>query len=159
MGSPYVFLERLISDTDCLYFYFSVLDPRISYSGMKADFAHDEELLDGLEEAKAKLEARFRSQYANKTPTPPAVPTTTTRAPVQSTSRLPASPEKDFTKRYRVERRAAFDELRDFFLLPREDFGSCDPVQWWFARKAQFPNLFRFARDLLTIPGMSYQFL
>jgi hypothetical protein len=64
------------------------------------------------------------------------------RAPVQSTRRIQASPEKHFTKRYRVERLAAFDEIRDYYSLSRENFNTCDPVKWWFARKAQFPNLF-----------------
>jgi hypothetical protein len=129
------------------------LDPHISYNGLKADFEDDDELLTGLEEAKIKLEAHFRRHYADKVLTSSVQPTV--RAPVQSTSRIQASPEKDFTKRYRVERRAAVDELRDYYLLSREDFKTCDPVQWWFARKAQFPNLFRLARDILTIPGKS----
>jgi hypothetical protein len=135
----------------CLSTYSNlVLDPRISYEGLKADFEHDEELLDGLEAAKSKLETHFRLHYADKV-APSAQPSV--RQPAQSTSRIQASPEKDFTKRYRVARRAAFDELRDYYSLSCEDFNTCDPVQWWFARKAQFPNLFCLARDILTIPG------
>jgi hypothetical protein len=130
--------------------------PRISYEGLKTDFYRDDELILELEDAKSKLETHFRRHYANKAPSAPAHPAA--HAPVQSTSRIQASPEKDFTQRYRVERRAAFDELRDYYLLPREDFKTCDPVQWWFARKAQFPNLFCLARDILTIPGKSYLF-
>lgn len=64
-----------------------------------------------------------------------------------------ASPQKDFTARYRVQRRTIVDELRDYLNLPREDFLLYDPVQWWVAHKAQFPNLFCLARDLMTIPG------
>jgi hypothetical protein len=39
------------------------------------------------------------------------------------------------------------------FNLPHEDFASCDPVKWWTVRQAQFPNLWRLARDLMSIPG------
>jgi hypothetical protein len=131
--------------------HLAVLDPRISYEGLKADFYHDEDLMNDLEDAKSKLDAYFRRNYADKASSAPVQATAS--APVQSISHIQASPQKDFTQRYRVERRAAFDELRDYYLLPREDFKTCDPVQWWFARKAQFPNLFRLARDILTIPG------
>jgi len=30
----------------------------------------------------------------------------------------------------------------------------CDPLQWWAGRRSQFPNLSRFARDILSMPGM-----
>lgn len=73
--------------------------------------------------------------------------------PVQLTSHIQALLEKDFTKRYCVECCVAFDELRDYYSLSHEDFNTCDPVQWWFAHKAQFPNLFHLAHDILTIPG------
>jgi hypothetical protein len=29
-----------------------------------------------------------------------------------------------------------------------------DPIQWWAGRRAQFPNLSRLARDILSIPGV-----
>jgi hypothetical protein len=48
------------------------------------------------------------------------------------------------------------DELEEFFKLPLEDFKNCDPIQWWAGRRTQFPNLSRFARDILSIPGMSF---
>lgn len=28
-----------------------------------------------------------------------------------------------------------------------------DPIHWWAGRRAQFPNLSRLARDILSIPG------
>lgn len=31
-----------------------------------------------------------------------------------------------------------------------------EPVKWWYARRAQFPRLSQFARDIHTIPGKSY---
>jgi hypothetical protein len=94
---------------------------------------------------------------------PMATSATSVRAtlppPVQPTSRIQSSPQKDFTQRYRVRRRVAFNEFRDYFVLPREDFSSCDPIQWWYARKAQFPNLCRLALDILSIPGTLFPLL
>lgn len=49
---------------------------------------------------------------------------------------------------------ASIDELREYFKLPRENFGNCDPLTWWAGRRSQFPNLSRFARNILSIPGM-----
>ena len=66
------------------------------------------------------------------------------------------SPQKvNFTARYKQRARLDIDELEEFFKLPPEDFDNCDPVQWWAGRRTQFPNLSRFARDVLSIPGNS----
>lgn len=54
--------------------------------------------------------------------------------------------------RYKKER-VSVDELEEFFKLPRENFNSCDPIKWWISRRAQFPNLYRLACDVLSIPG------
>jgi hypothetical protein len=128
-----------------------VLDPRISYEGLKADFSNDDDdLMLHLEASKTALNEHFRSNYAlRKTNVVPIAPPA-----ASSSSRQLGSPQKDFTARYRVRQRVVLDELREYYSLPREDFTLCDPVQWWVARKAQFPNLFCLARDLLTIPGM-----
>lgn len=45
------------------------------------------------------------------------------------------------------------DELEQFFSLPQEDFDTCDPLAWWAGRRSQFPDLSRFARDVLGISG------
>jgi len=64
------------------------------------------------------------------------------------------SPQKvDFTSRYRNLPQAFTDEVQEYFKLPRENFDTCDPLQWWAGRRSQFPNLSRFARDILSIPG------
>ena len=44
--------------------------------------------------------------------------------------------------------------LEEYFKLPREDFDSCDPLQWWLGHCAQFPNLYRLVCDIFSIPGM-----
>ena len=54
------------------------------------------------------------------------------------------------------------NELDEFYKLPREDFDSCKPLEWWLGRRSQFPNLYRLVCDIFSIPGtfiMAYQFL
>jgi hypothetical protein len=64
------------------------------------------------------------------------------------------SPQRvDFTSRYRNLPQAFTDEVQEYFKLPRANFDSCDPLQWWAGRCSQFPNLSCFARDILSIPG------
>ena len=48
------------------------------------------------------------------------------------------------------------NELEEYFKLLPEDFEKCDPIKWWVGRRAQFPNLFRLAHDILCIPGMCH---
>jgi len=63
------------------------------------------------------------------------------------------SPQKCFTARYRRRENVTVNELEEYFKLLPEDFEKCDPIKWWVGRRAQFPNLFRLARDILCIPG------
>lgn len=51
MGSMYVFFLASVSDL----IVDTVLDPRISYGDMKADYVDDEALSEYLENSKAKL--------------------------------------------------------------------------------------------------------
>lgn len=87
-------------------------------------------------------------KYAGKHDTVHAAP-----PPTATSSRVKGSPQKDFTARYRLSQRAVVDELAEYYKLRREDFETCDPVQWWVGRRSQFPNLFCLARDIMTIPG------
>jgi len=64
-----------------------------------------------------------------------------------------SSPQKNYTVRY-CQKRAAVDELTEFWNMPQEDFETCNPIQWWHQRRAQFPNLCRLARDIFSIPGI-----
>jgi hypothetical protein len=101
-----------------------------------------------LEKTKGRLHAHFRAKY-DRLPLAPA-------APVASTSAINGSPQKvDFTSRYRNLPQAFTDEVQEYFKLPRENFDICDPLRWWAGRRSQFPNLSRFARDILSIPGES----
>ena len=124
----------------------SVLDPRISYSGLLADCGDDLEARAHLESSKERLHAHFHAKYEKPLPTP--------TAPVTLSSASNGSPRKvDFTSRYRNLPQAFTDKVQEYFKLPRENFDTCDPLQWWAGRRSQFPNLSRFARDMLAIPG------
>ena len=125
-----------------------VLDPRISYEGAQQDYANNPELLAYLDSAKSSLHTHYILCYAKCTPhSLDDVPDTT-----HTTSSTMDG--VNFTSRYKKKDQLSRDELEEYFKLPREDFDTCKPLQWWVRRRAQFPALYCLARDLLTIPGM-----
>jgi hypothetical protein len=127
-----------------------VLDPRISYEGLKVDYSDDLTLSDHLEDSKRNLFNYFDEHYMTlPSPTTPSLPPS---APVQA---LPTdgSPRKSFTARYRRKEKHNTNELEEYFKLPAEDFDTCNPIQWWVGRRSQFPRLYQLARDILCIPG------
>ena len=125
-----------------------MLDPRISYEGLKSDYDEDVDLLTDLEKAKSALHSFYQDNYSNFTSTTHKHLSTT--IPVVQNG----SPQKvNFTARYKRTVHRAFDELEDYFKLRPEDFETCQPLCWWWERRAQFPNLYRLARDILAIPG------
>ena len=132
-----------------------VLDPRISYKGMKADYADDSILSNHLEQSRSDLVDYFNANYSNTIPVPSSSPS----APpvyVQSADSAPmthGSPQKSFTARYCRKEKASINELEEYFKLPAEDFDTCNLIHWWVGRRAQFPNLFCMACDILCIPG------
>lgn len=127
-----------------------MLDPRISYEGVKADYADDLMLSDHLEQSKSNLFDYFNENYMNTNlPAPPPPPSSSR----QSAPLIAGSPQKSFTDRYRRKEKASINELEEYFKLPMEDFEACDPIRWWVGRRAQFPSLFCMARDVLCIPG------
>ncbi|KIJ52916.1 hypothetical protein M422DRAFT_155671, partial [Sphaerobolus stellatus SS14] len=67
--------------------------------------------------------------------------------------RLVDDHEEEPELRAYVDQRKKENEIDEFFCLTPELWDSCEPVSWWAARKLQFPNLSRLARDLLSIPG------
>ena len=126
-----------------------VLDPRISYEGMKIDFADDPMLSKHLEQSKSNLFIYFHDNYTHAAiSTPPSI-----TSPSAQTSPIMGSPQKSFTARYRRKEKASINELEEYFKLPAEDFDACNPIQWWMGRRAQFLNLFHLARDISCIPG------
>jgi hypothetical protein len=131
-----------------------VLDPRISYDGMKIDYENDPSLMDYLESSKSELQDYFDMHYSNKHPTLSQIADVATASSSAPTTTL-LSPQKNFTSRFQRKTKTVLNELEEYFKLPREDFEICNPIHWWMGRCAQFPNLFWLARDILCIPGMS----
>lgn len=62
----------------------------------------------------------------------------------------------NFTSRYSASQGESTpdDELDEYFNMKRvKEWDGCDPVAWWGNHAAQFPNLSKLARDILSIPG------
>lgn len=133
-----------------------VLDPRISYLALLDEFEGDGDLAPFLEVAKNNLHMYYKAHYANKI-APHPLPSNKPHA-CQTASTLNCSPQKNFTARFQKPR-APIDELLEFWKLPQEDFETCNPINWWFSRRTSFPNLYRLACDVLSIPGEHFNFL
>jgi len=130
------------------HFVLPVLDPRISYEGALQDYADNPVLLEYLEETKALLHTHYNKNYANQHTH------SVQESVVHDGNTSGFNSKVNFTSRYKKKDQLSRNELEEFFKLQREDFDSCNPLQWWVGRKAQFPSLFCLARDLLSIPGM-----
>jgi hAT family C-terminal dimerisation region len=129
-----------------------VLDPCISYEGMKTDYADDDILTDYLESVKASLHNHFQENYAGKYAAPPVHdhPHTTGPSKTSLQSHNESLQKVNFTAQYKKHASARRDQLKEYFMLPHEDF---DPISWWVGQHSQFLDLFVFAQDLLAIPG------
>jgi hypothetical protein len=94
-----------------------VLDPHISYEGMKLDYAGDESLAEYLESSKTNLYNCYETHYTGKHSAPSQM---TDPVPGPSVNPLapPHSPQKDFTSRFQQKAKAAINELDKFFNLP-----------------------------------------
>lgn len=124
---------------------------------MKLDYADDDLLAKYLESSKKDLYEYYETHYADKhSPLSRTTDPSTISRPLANASSdraPPRSPQKNFTLRFQRKVKAAINELDEFFKLPQEDFESCNPIHWWMGRRAQFPNLFWLAQDILSIPG------
>ena len=113
-----------------------VLDPRISYNVLLADCGDNLDACSYLETTQEPLHAHSCA--------------------VASTSVVSSSPQKvDFTSCYQNLPQAFMDEVQEYFKLPRENFDTYDPLQWWAGWCSQFPNLSHFARDILVCIGIT----
>jgi hypothetical protein len=122
------------------------------YSGLKDDYKDDTSLLSYLEDAKKLLTDHFHQFYAHKVQSSKQNLSDKVATSTNSGGKN-KEPKFDFTARYSKKERQTFDELEEYLKLHPEDFGSCCPFQWWQGRRAQFPNLYRLATDVLSIPG------
>ena len=126
-----------------------MLDPRISYEGLKEEYGDDPTLSNHLDESKMNLFSYFEENYATPHSATPSSPPPT----VVQALPMDGSPQKSFTARYHRKEKYSTNELEEYFKLPAEDFDTCNPIQWWVGRRSQFPRLFRLACDILCIPG------
>ena len=141
--------------TPCLIYHsYEVLDPRISYQGLKEDFADDKILLKDLEDAKVGLHAYYDENYAAHVHSSSVEDVNNTIPQAGPSSR--GSPAKtNFTARNKWHQLQVIDELEEYFKLAPQDFHKCHPLEWWYARRSEWSNLYRLACDILCIPGGS----
>jgi hypothetical protein len=132
-----------------------VLDPRISYVGLKNNCSSDRSLLDQLQKAKEQLGDHFKAHYANGT----------NSESISQSSSQASAPAPGFSSSYNLlagyddeNDNTMQDELEDYFriTLKKEHWTKCDPIMWWHTQRHKFPNLSILARNLLAIPGRSH---
>ncbi len=134
----------------CIYLNI-VLDPRIGYAGVEADYKGDNVLEDYLADIKDELKTYFADHYKDKV-SPPSREGSSTSISSQGTH---SRGKFDFTSRYKQRDRPPSDELEEFWRLEPQDFDTCNPIAWWYNHRQQFPNLYRLALDILSTPGAS----
>jgi hypothetical protein len=126
----------------------TVLDPRFNYKKLRKDYAGDHDLLKYLEEQKKELRAYFDEHYpASESSSNSSARATTT----SNTFGARAGPINFAAFDQGSDDEGDADELNTYFDAPRVPLHT-DPVQWWYARKAEYPRLYRFARDIMSIP-------
>ena len=127
-----------------------VLNPCISYEGLKMDYKNDSTLSTHLEDLKTSLFDYFNDNYAAlHNPMPSSLPST----PVQTPPATNDLPQKSYTAQYHQKMKYSTNKLEEYFKLPPEDFQRCNPIQWWVGRQGQFPCLFQLAHNILCIPS------
>ncbi len=119
-----------------------VLDPRITYAELEADYAGDPELTESLELSKAALYKHFDKFYA--LPARSAASLSEIAAlnvPLASRSTSSSVPVFDFTARFRhTQQASSVNELDDYMRLPPQDFHSCDPRSGGIPNVVAFPH-------------------
>ena len=153
--SPYYIWASSVSPSSSYYYMLMtafpvVLDPRIGLSQFRADYDDDPDIQAHIDQSVVQLRAHYVANYTVGSSRQTVCTESITARAVQGGT--PA--KRDFTARYKQATRCApVRELEEFLLLPSVDWESCNPVQWWGDRQAQFPNLSRLARNILSIPG------
>jgi hypothetical protein len=131
-----------------------VLDPRIGYTTLEAVFKDQSDLLLDLKSAKKSLETEFNKNYT--------APNVATASPAnRTTAATDDSPKKGFFSRFRGSQASSNpqDELKRYFQMTAVPlpFDTTDLLGWWYTNRAAFPNLYKMARDIHCIPGMSFR--
>ena len=97
----------------------AVLDPRITYEGLKLDFSNDPILLADLEKSKSLLCEFYKSNYAMSP------------APSEDINNVhpKSSHSSDFTAHYKSIIPNVIDKLEEYFKIKHKDFKKCDPLR------------------------------
>ena len=143
----------------CMLINILVLDPCISYEALKNEFTGDVSLLNQLETAKSGLFSHFKTNYslpsnASGSACLPSTLSSSMISVISDSSNIVSqsnaaggSPQKNFMARSQ-RRCTPIDKLSEFWSFPQEDFQHCDPVQWWYGRHNQFPDLYCLAHNI-----------
>ena len=109
----------------------AVLDPRITYKGLKLDFKNDPVLLVDLDKSKSRLREYYNKYYVVS----PAPPRDTNNAcpKLSSTS--------DFTACYESIIPDSINKLDEYLKIKHKDFKKCNPLRWWRSQCEDWPNL------------------
>ncbi|KAF5360260.1 hypothetical protein D9758_009172 [Tetrapyrgos nigripes] len=143
-------------DQSPYYTWAALLDPRISYDALVADYKKEPDLLADINAAKTNFEIHFLTKYQ---PAESSDDSNATAATTTPSTAFDDSPVKiDFLSRYEqpsVGPSSLQAELDEYFrsTASHRVKMTTDPLEWWHARRDQFPSLYRFARDILCIPG------
>jgi len=103
----------------CLAYIPAVFNPRITYEGLKLDFANDPVLLADLNKSKLHLCEYYNKYYA------------TLPAPSKDTSdgHSKSSGTSDFTAHYESIIPDSVDKWEEYFKIKWKDFKKCDPLR------------------------------
>ena len=123
--SPLTIIGLLVCEFPATYhciseFNHPVLNPQISYDGLKEDFeeSNDLQLLSNLNKAKQELFKFYEEHYAHHSSQDNTLQQSTTATPSGAGSSIPAT--SSFTARYQCWGPQILNQLEDYFRLSRE---------------------------------------
>ena len=114
----YGLLVCLSHSQSYLTYALAVLDPEITYGGLKLDFAKDPELLADLERSKELLEKHYDKNYVVSLPCFKATDDSYTIYSLIS----------DFTSQYSSINPEVVNKLEEYFKIKHKNFKKCDPL-------------------------------
>ena len=122
-----------------------VLDPRLNIKKLRCQYASNADLKAYLEVQIEALRTFFDENYPESSPVH-------AQTAAQTTSTLTSGYEDLAAFMFGPADAVESDELNRYFECIAAA-PAVNPVEWWYARKAEFPRLYRLARDIMTIPG------
>ena len=128
-----------------------ILNPDLGLRWLEANWTLPEQL-QWLRDAKSGIKHYFERWYSNEILT--CAKSANTKAEVTAAARRPEQSKFEQWVQSRQPRLSATGcELERYYRLEPEEVKN--PVQWWVDHKSAFPQLSKFALDILAIPAMS----